>query len=295
VGENSPSAVKNIALTNYQTVALAISSITTGNSDYAETDNCSPRVAAKGSCTIRVTFTPSLLGTDNGTLTVNDSALNTPQTAALTGTGIVPATLSATSLSFGSVGEGSPSAVKNIALTNHQTVALAISSITTGNSDYAETDNCSPSVAAKSSCTIHMTLTPTTVGSDGGTLTVKDSASNTPQTATLTGTGILPVTLSVASLNFGKVLHGTTSAAKNVGLTNAETVALPLTSITITGPNASDFGKTTTCGNSLPAKASCSISVKFSPSIVGAETATLTITDGAVTSPQTVTLTGTGK
>jgi len=189
VGENSPSAVKTITLTNHQTVALTVSSITTGNPDYTETDNCTPSLTAKSSCKVNLTLAPTVLGADNGSLTVNDSASNTPQTSALTGTGILPVTLSSTSLNFGKVTENTPSAVKTVTLTNNQTVALTITTITTGNPDYAETDNCTPRVAPKSTCTVSLILTPSVLGTDNGTLSVNDSASNTPQTAALNGAG----------------------------------------------------------------------------------------------------------
>ena len=77
-------------------------------------------------------------------------------------------------------------------LTNNLTTALAISSITfTGADpgDYAQTNTCGASLAAKSHCTISVTFTPTTTGTRTATLNVIDSANNTPQTVTLKGTG----------------------------------------------------------------------------------------------------------
>jgi hypothetical protein len=59
---------------------------TTG--DFAvSTTPCGSSLAAKSKCTISVTFTPTATGTRTGSLNVTDSALNSPQTAALTGTG----------------------------------------------------------------------------------------------------------------------------------------------------------------------------------------------------------------
>jgi hypothetical protein len=44
-------------------------------------------VAALGHCTISVVFTPTQTGTRTGTLSVSDSAMGSPQTSNLTGTG----------------------------------------------------------------------------------------------------------------------------------------------------------------------------------------------------------------
>jgi hypothetical protein len=62
----------------------------------------------------------------------------------------------------------------------------------------------------------------------------------------------------------------------------------------VTGSNAGDFSLTHTCGASLFAGANCTASVTFTPSARGSRTASMTITDNATGSPQTVGLTGTG-
>ena len=64
-------------------------------------------------------------------------------------------------------------------------------------------------------------------------------------------------------------------------------------SVSITGKNAADFAQTNNCGTSLAGNSSCTINVTFTPSIYGAESATLSVTDSAGT--QTSSLTGTGK
>jgi len=79
-----------------------------------------------------------------------------------------------------------------------------------------------------------------------------------------------------------------------VTLTNQGTETLNITSINVTGTNAADFPKTTTCGSTLAPAASCTVSVSFTPSATGARTANLVFTDDAADSPQTVLLSGTG-
>jgi len=84
----------------------------------------------------------------------------------------------------------------------------------------------------------------------------------------------------------------TTSAAKTFTLTNSQAVALTSISIKTTG----DFAvSSTTCGTSLAAKTSCTISVTFTPKTTGALTGTLSVTESGDPSSLTSNLKGTGK
>jgi Bacterial Ig-like domain (group 3)/FG-GAP-like repeat/Abnormal spindle-like microcephaly-assoc'd, ASPM-SPD-2-Hydin len=100
--------------------------------------------------------------------------------------------------------------------------------------------------------------------------------------------------LSPASLNFGNQTVDMVSAAKIVTLTNEGNIALTISSIGITGTDHADFAQSHTCGASVAAGASCTISVTFTPTTTGTRTATLSILDNAPQSPQTVGLTGVG-
>jgi Abnormal spindle-like microcephaly-assoc'd, ASPM-SPD-2-Hydin len=98
-------------------------------------------------------------------------------------------------------------------------------------------------------------------------------------------------TLSPISLTFPTTTLGVTSAAKTVTLTNSGTATLNITSITATG----DFAvKSTPCGLTLAAGASCKVSVTFTPTAINARTGSLTFVDDAANSPQSVSLKGTG-
>jgi hypothetical protein len=89
-------------------------------------------------------------------------------------------------------------------------------------------------------------------------------------------------------------LVGTTSAAMSATLTNVGSTAFTLTSINITGEDAGDFSQTNTCGASVGAGSSCTISVTFMPTNGGTRTASVSISDNGGGSPQTVALSGTG-
>jgi subtilase family serine protease len=101
------------------------------------------------------------------------------------------------------------------------------------------------------------------------------------------------VTLSAASLAFGNQAPGSSSASKSVTLTNSGTASLTLSSIVL-GGETDDFVLSKTCGTSLAAGASCTLSVVFKPVSAGSKTGTVTITDTASSSTPPITLTGTG-
>lgn len=98
-------------------------------------------------------------------------------------------------------------------------------------------------------------------------------------------------TVSTSALGFGYHQIGTSTLPQKVTLTNGGIATLQISSIAI---DNGDFTQTNTCGSSLASHASCTIAVVFKPSQPSSESATLTITDNATNSPQTVTLTGIG-
>jgi hypothetical protein len=106
------------------------------------------------------------------------------------------------------------------------------------------------------------------------------------------------VEFNAPELNFGNQLDGSTNPPELSILTNGGTVPLEISSLGIVGTNASDFSQSSNCPISpqmLAAGANCSITVAFSPSTAGAESASISFTDNAVGSPQTVILVGTGE
>ena len=100
--------------------------------------------------------------------------------------------------------------------------------------------------------------------------------------------------LSGQSLSFGNQAVGTTSGSQNVTLSNTGGSNLNLSSISITGTNAGDFKQTNNCPAALAANANCTIAFTFAPTAAGARSASLSISDNATGSPQTVSLSGTG-
>jgi hypothetical protein len=83
LGKTSPS--QSVTLTNIMSSVLAIGTIQP-STDFFETDNCGTALNPGASCTIQISFTPQGLRKHNGSLTISDSAGNSPQVVGLTGT-----------------------------------------------------------------------------------------------------------------------------------------------------------------------------------------------------------------
>jgi hypothetical protein len=104
------------------------------------------------------------------------------------------------------------------------------------------------------------------------------------------------VSLSPTSLTFTALAVGSTSASQTVTLTNSGNAALNISSISVGASSSyeNQFSQTNNCGTSLAMGANCIITVSATPTLVGPVTASISITDNAAGSPQTVGLTGTG-
>ncbi len=118
-------------------------------------------------------------------------------------------------------------------------------------------------------------------------------ASQSP-TPTGTGTGNAVAAVSPSSLTFGNEPVGIASSSQAITLNNTGSAALSIASIGFTGANPTDFTEINTCGPSVAAGGNCTIAILFTPTATGTRAASLSITDNATGSPQTVSLSGTG-
>jgi len=292
------SAAKVVTVKNTGTLSTPIT-ISPASGDFAQTNTCGNTLGpSPASCTISITFTPESVGSLTGAFSITDKATNSPQMVSLKGTGtgaVAVVTVSPTSETFSAQTVGTTSAAKVVTVKNTGTASTPIT-ISPATGDFAQTNTCGTTLGpSPASCTISVTFTPGAVGTLTGSISITDNGSTSPQTIKLTGTGKAPtvvVTATPTSETFAKQIVGTTSAAKTVTLKN-----------TGTGPTSISFGTTGdfaetagTCTDMLgPSPASCTVMVTFTPTATGALSGTLTITDAATNSPQTVKLTGTGE
>jgi len=209
-------------------------------------------------------------------------------------------------LNFGNETLSVTSPLQQITIVNPSTAPLTITEILVGqvgtsSTVFTETDNCLGTIPAGSYCTMNVFFTPASTGQVTDTITITDNAGAIPgteQIITLSGSGVTSataVTVSPTSLSFSSQNVGTTSPAQNVTITNTGTAPLNITKISTSA--GGDFSETDTCAaklDTLSVGDSCNVSVFFSPTASNTRSASLTINDNAVGSPQSVSLTGIG-
>ena len=292
-GVGTTSLPRIITLSNPSNVKFNIASITaTGN--FVETNTCSASLAIAENCTISVTFSPTVTGQQSGAVIISDSTRISPVSVPLSGNGVSGSFLTPypahQNFSPQAIGTKGASAVVQLVNTGNASLSITGISITgTNSSDFTQTNNCDSSIAAGASCTATVTFMPQAPGSRAAMLSITDDAPGSPQSAMLSGTGLGAFAgLSPTSLTFASQVVGTTSMAQVVTLTNTGNTALNITGIA----GSQNFDETTTCSTAIVAGSSCQISVTFSPSTTGTLTGTISISDNAPGTPQTIALSG---
>jgi hypothetical protein len=249
--------------------------------------------------------TPSSTGPESVTFTPNDTtdyeSVTGTVTVTVNGGGVPVASISTTSINFGTVYLGSI-VTKTVTVKNVGGAPMTISDpliaiVEGGNSDEFITVNlCPKSLAAGKSCTMTVTFVAGPFyNPQTATLTISDNAAGSPQKVMLYATVIDPVAqLNSGSLSFGTVKVGKSSSSQSVTLSNPGGTALTGIGIGVGGADPNDFAESDNCPATLQPKKSCTISVTFQPTAKKSRTASVTINDNAQNSPQSISLSGTG-
>jgi hypothetical protein len=205
---------------------------------------CPSALVRLANCEIPVVFAPSAPGPQTGQVAIQEDAFNSKPLVMVTGTAVTPSLTSTPgSLSFSNEAVGSTSAAQTVTLTNTSALPVTITSVT-ANGPFTVTSQCGSRLAAAATCSIAVTFTPASVGSQTGSLIVSDNAAGNPQNIALSGTGV--AALSVAP-------QAGQSASASVESGAAATYALMLTA----GPGFSGTSALTCSG--APANATCTI------------------------------------
>jgi hypothetical protein len=153
-----------------------------------------------------------------------------------------------------------------------------------------QTNTCTGGLNPGDSCTLTVAFTPETLVMTSATLTIMVNVALGQETINMTGTGKTSVKIMPVTLLFGTHKVGS-NTTKTVTFTNSGN---PMDlSISLTGRNPNNFSYTTTCPGVVPT-GSCTVNVTFTPLSKNSVTANLTFNDADPTSPQQVTLSGTG-
>jgi hypothetical protein len=207
--------------------ALSLNSITlsgAASSQFTESDTChAPTVIQPGNfCSISLTFAPTALGLQQANVLLGDNAPGSPQTVALSGTGVAPpppapaVTVSPNPVSFPTITQGTVSNPINVTVTNSGTAVLNITSVAIGGNnvtDFTTTNtSCTGTIAVKAACTITVTFAPLAAGERTETITLTDNASDSPQAINVGGNANPAVIIGAAP-------SGSTSATISAGQT----------------------------------------------------------------------------
>jgi hypothetical protein len=214
---------------------------------------------------------------------------------ATSGVTTTTATATPSSLTFASQTVGTTSAIQTVTLKNTGTAAMTVTGVVLSGAaagDYAETDTCVGQTVAKgASCVVKVSFSPSAAGPRNATMAIEANIAGGEILVPLSGTGLTTgsVTLLPASLTFGNVQVGTSSATQAVSVQNQGQSSVTISGVVVTGA----FAKVTnTCGSSLAAQTSCAVTVSFAPLGAGPATGSLTVTDSSGT--QSAALSGTG-
>ena len=278
---NTTSGAQYVYLSNTGTGPLTFSGSGIATSgDFAQTNNCGTAVAPNTACTIAVTFTPTISGSELGALTVTSNA--PPLSVSLTGTGASTApkvTATPESLIFPTEYVNWKSTAQTVTLKNSGTTAVSITSVAiSGN--FTKSGNCGTSLGAGKSCIEYVYFTPTAAGVRTGALTF--TLSSGVIAVDLSGTGVTTatalLTVSPTSLAFNGYVVGD-NPDQIVTISNLDGVPAGIRTISKGGSTAFTFTKT--CGTTLAAGASCTVDVTFIPTAVGSYSGTLYVYESA--------------
>jgi hypothetical protein len=299
---NSTSNATPIVVTNCGTAALT-SVVVTPTGNFTQTNDFSVSVAVGGHFTIQGKFAPLSAGALTGNFSIASNAASSPNVVSLKGFGTQSgATISPGSISFGHITVGQQSSPTQVTVTNTSNITLPVSATTitgTGATQFVS-GSCPANLAAGGSCQYSVVFAPQ--GALAFTATLNQAFGNgvATQTIPLSGTGDAPVptlSLTPSSLDYGNVQQGTPSQVKTITLLNTSLTSLTLTSVLPTGANAADVAVTSHCGATpvtIAAGTQCTVDVTVTPSTTSAETAAVTFTSNAASSPDSVGITVTG-
>ena len=288
-------APQTVTLANRGDGPLSIAAIA-ATGDFKASPHCPPLLLPGLSCAISVSFTPTAAGARTGSLIVTDDGSAAPgstDTVRLTGFAYLPvAALSATVLSPGA-NLGGTAAPQIVTVTNTGDGALTIRAIGISGAaagDYTQSNTCLRAIAPGASCSITVNFAPRGYGVRAAALTLYDDGLGGTQSVSLRGTGTAARALvSSGFLTFGGAAVGSRTLPQSVVLFNAGNGLLSIGSINLSGD---DFTMSTSCGSTLAAGASCTISVTFLPQAGGARSGMVTVIDNA--GIQRITLSGVG-
>jgi hypothetical protein len=287
------SSPRTVTVTNPSPQSLSITSASLGGSNPSffqkSSDSCTGTTLAQGAvCSIAVTFAPPFPFPLSATLSIADNAPGNPQVVSLLGEGQGTAfTISTSHLSFGSLHANTASAPLTVTVTNTSATTMSYGHLM---NTAGSVTGCTSLLSPGASCTLSVSLTPSSVGPQTGRLTIADSANNA-LFVLIDWTG----TSGAAFLEDGLInnqLIQTVGTSKSVTaeLINSGTDVLNVGQVTFTSTAPVAISGDGCSHQAIPSGGICTFVVTVTPTALGGSFTSVTVPSDAVVGPNPATL-----
>lgn len=282
------SKIDSVLVTNDGNIPLNISSVTSSSARFGVTPP-STQIAPGGNRKFYIMFMPNTTGNVGGSINFSHDAPGSPSSVIVAGTGVAPAfNVTPRVVSFGNVGLNT-TATDSVIVTNPGTAVLLVNSVTAIGSRFgvAPVSAAVPPLGAQ---VFRISFSPIQSGQQSGNIIFTHNASGTPDSVSVSGTGVTPVfSVEPASLSFGNVLLGTVRQ-DSLTVTNSGPVNLVIGSVTSSNPRFSILP----ASGVIPSGERATFYVLFTPQVSGPASGTVNFVHNAPNSPSAVSVQGTG-
>jgi cytochrome c553 len=288
----APSPASSINVTNSGQAALTFSSIALSGANagfFTLGGNCAvgTPLAAGASCAVSLVALPTAAGAFSATLTFASNASNGNAAVGLSGTAAAPApalTANPSAIAFGTQTIGAAAVTQNVTLANTGNVVITFNNIgltaSGANNFTLGANNCGATLDVGANCSVPVRFAPTAAAAVTSALAVTSNAAALQ--VGITGTGTTQATATPALSEAGPIVFadtqvGSSAAIHTTTLSNSGNGALKISTLTLSGNQASDFvlGGTCAANATVSSGDSCTITTAFKPTAAGARNADL--------------------
>ncbi len=293
-----------VTLTNTGNADLNVAQVTVVGGAFTVNGLSAPLILTPSqSSSFTVQFSPVVIGSVSGSVTLSGNAVNSPTVLVLSGNGVSApsAQLSSnpTSINFGDVSVGSAS-TQAVTLTNTGGASVTITQANVTGAGFSTSGLTLPlTLTPGQNGSFNVRFLPAATGSVTGSVSLVSNAANSPTAISLAGNGTPPpvgtLTINPSGLTFGNVIVGS-NASQPVTLSNTGNAGLTITQANVTGAGFSVAGLTLplTLAPAPNQGSSVTFTAQFAPATAGSVTGSVTFTSNGSNSPTSLALAGTG-
>jgi hypothetical protein len=265
------------------------------NEWFVGAEKCAPQTNSMGKKAVPVAALAllfSALLTNTGCIGLTSASK--PASSQPTTPGAATFSIAPASVSFGSVALGD-TASQSVTISNKGGSNLTVTQESTAAAGVTITGMSLPlTIAAGKQAAFNVIFSPKAPGAVAGQVSVMTDTSSSPNTVSVSGTGMAAtafLTTSAPGLSFGNVTVGKSSAL-SVTLTNAGNSNVTLSKVNVSGARFSESG--VSAGLILAPGQSATLDATFSPVSTGNSSGNVTVESNATNSPATIALSGAG-